>query len=207
MFENIDKNTIQIANNCIKEVYEKFQDYNITSHLKKEEILERDFNNLFIFEDFFSEYLIENRDNNAREELIEDIVDLLDIHEGDITIEELYEALFSDDKKDLIEKKNKKELPKVNDFGLLDVKFSSGANVEFGDNHSIPIEELSENIDKAYKKIKNLEKADMVKESFKLKIKNPRINNSIETKNIGSEIDNGAYTKTKKRRTRKGNKK
>ena len=53
MFENIDKNTIQIANNCIKEVYEKFQDYNITSHLKKEEILERDFNNLFIFEYFF----------------------------------------------------------------------------------------------------------------------------------------------------------
>ena len=49
---------------------------------------------------------MENRDNNAREELIEDIVDLLDIYEGDITIEELYETLFSDNKKDLIEKKN-----------------------------------------------------------------------------------------------------
>ena len=203
MFENIDKNTIQIANNCIKEVYEKFQDYNITSHLKKEEILERDFNNLFIFEDFFSEYLMENRDNNAREELIEDIVDLLDIYEGDITIEELYETLFSDNKKDLIEKKNKKELPKVNDFGLLDVKFSSGANVEFGDNHSIPIEELSENMDKAYKKIKNLEKADMVKENFKLKIKNPRINNSIETKNIGSEINKWSLYKNQETKNKK----
>ncbi len=195
MFENIDKNTIEIANNCIKEVYEKFQNYSISSHLKKEEILERDFNNLFIFEDFFSDYLTENRDNNAREELIEDMVDVIEANYGDITIEELYDALFSEETKEYIPEE---EPLIVNDYGLRDVKFLVGANVEFGDNHSIPIEELTENLEKGLKKIKNLEKADKVNENLRIKIQNPKRKNMLKTNTLGSDLKNGAYTKTKK---------
>lgn len=195
MFENIDKNTIEIANNCIKEVYEKFQNYSISSHLKKEEILERDFNNLFIFEDFFSDYLTENRDNNAREELIEDMVDVIEANYGDITIEELYDALFSKETKEYIPEE---EPLIVNDYGLRDVKFLVGANVEFGDNHSIPIEELTENLEKGLKKIKNLEKADKVNENLRIKIQNPKRKNMLKTNTLGSDLKNGAYTKTKK---------
>lgn len=201
MFENIDKNTIEIANNCIKEVYEKFQNYSISSHLKKEEILERDFNNLFIFEDFFSDYLTENRDNNAREELIEDMVDVIEANYGDITIEELYDALFSKETKEYIPEE---EPLIVNDYGLRDVKFLVGANVEFGDNHSIPIEELTENLEKGLKKIKNLEKADKVNENLRIKIQNPKRKNMLKTNTLGSDLKNGAYTKTKKWWTRKG---
>ena len=50
---------------------------------------------------------------------------------------------------------------------------------------------------------KNLEKADMVKENFKLKIKNPRINNSIETKNIGSEINKWSLYKNQETKNKK----
>ncbi len=201
MFENIDANTIQIANNCIKETYEKFQDYNITSHIKKEEILERDFNNLFIFEDFFSEYLMENRDNNAREELIEDMVDLIDVNQGDITIEELYQILCTEEE---IEDSDKEEEIEVEDYGLLNMKFDANANVNFGDNHAIALSELADDSAKALKKIDNIEKADKVKANLRIKINKPSKKSKFNEENsLGSEIKKWSLYKNQETKNKK----
>lgn len=203
MFENIDTNTIQIANNCIKETYEKFQDYNITSHIKKEEILERDFNNLFIFEDFFSEYLMENRDNNAREELIEDMVDLIDVNQGDITIEELYQILCMEEEYNEDDEEEEKEI-KVEDYGLLNMKFGGDANVNFGDNHTIALSELADDSAKALKKIDNIEKADKVKANLRIKINKPSKKSKFNEENsLGSEIKKWSLYKNQETKSKK----
>lgn len=202
MFENIDANTIQIANNCIKETYEKFQDYNITSHIKKEEILERDFNNLFIFEDFFSEYLMENRDNNAREELIEDMVDLIDVNQGDITIEELYRILCMEEETEDNDEEEKEI--EVEDYGLLNMKFDANANVNFGDNHAIALSELADDSAKALKKIDNIEKADKVKANLRIKINKPSKKSKFNEENsLGSEIKKWSLYKNQETKNKK----
>ena len=96
MFEEIDRLTIDNANATIKEIYEKFLNQSILAIISKEEIVERDFDNMFIFEDFFGDYLAQNRDiDGFKENLIIDIVDLIDANAGDITIEELYEIITS----------------------------------------------------------------------------------------------------------------
>ena len=142
MFEDIDEVTINNANKAIKDVYEKFQNKAIHSIISKEEILKRDFDNMFIFEDFFTDYLQENRDiDHFKDKLIEDIVDLIDVNEGNLTIEELYQLIVMPEEIKNESIKTRKHLI-IDD--LRDIEMESDFEIDYGKNHSISLEKVKD---------------------------------------------------------------
>ena len=142
MFEDIDEVTINNANRAIKDVYEKFQNKAIHSIISKEEILKRDFDNMFIFEDFFTDYLQENRDiDHFKDKLIEDIVDLIDVNEGNLTIEELYQLIIMPEEIKNESIKTRKHLI-IDD--LRDIEMESDFEIDYGKNHSISLEKVKD---------------------------------------------------------------
>ena len=195
MFEELDDIIIENANNTIKSVYEKFQNSSILSFVSKEEILERDFDNMFIFEDFFDEYLIENRDiDNFKEELIKDIVDLIEINEGNITIQELYEILTTPEEtqEEVVKENTDDKCIKVKDL-----KLESDYELEYGHGHRIDFDNV-EDLENLNKRISKDMKIDNMNLNLLFKPKSKTksyLKNDIRTKTIGDSIEQWSLLK------------
>ena len=140
MFENIDEATINTANTVIKEVYLKITNEILLSVVTKEDILERDFNNVFIFEDFFDEYLAKNRHiDGFKQELIEDMVDTIEANMGDIDIFELYDAVTGEGTQKLIKEK---ENPAKDDYKIFGKKVESKFELKNGNETLMNLADL-----------------------------------------------------------------
>ncbi len=181
MFEDIDPITIQNANDTIKGLYEKYQNYALEGIISKEEITERDFDNMFIFEDFFSELLAENIDDSTfRQRLLEDIVDLIELNSGDITINELYDILTNKPENVIIKKKSAFNY----DFSK-DKPLKSLFDVVYGDNHHIDLNEITD-YEKYVKRVDNDAKIDNVNKRLLLLPTNKKSKSKIH---IGRKED------------------
>ena len=196
MFEDIDEVTINNANKAIKDVYEKFQNKAIHSIISKEEILKRDFDNMFIFEDFFTDYLQENRDiDHFKDKLIEDIVDLIDVNEGNLTIEELYQLIVMPEEIKNESIKTRKHLI-IDD--LRDIEMESDFEIDYGKNHSISLEKVKDT-EKIISEINH----DLKKDKFdidlsKMKSKKNNINGNFSKNKNGSHLEEWNVFKKKK---------
>lgn len=196
MFEDIDEVTINNANKAIKDVYEKFQNKAIHSIISKEEILKRDFDNMFIFEDFFTDYLQENRDiDHFKDKLIEDIVDLIDVNEGNLTIEELYQLIVIPEEIKNESIKTRKHLI-IDD--LRDIEMESDFEIDYGKNHSISLEKVKDT-EKIISEINH----DLKKDKFdidlsKMKSKKNNINGNFSKNKNGSHLEEWNVFKKKK---------
>ena len=196
MFEDIDEVTINNANKAIKDVYAKFQNKAIQSIISKEEILKRDFDNMFIFEDFFTDYLQENREiDHFKDKLIEDIVDLIDVNEGELTIEELYQLITTPEEVKTKTTKTHKHLI-IDD--LRNVEIESDFEIEYGKNHSISLEKVKDT-EKIVSEIQHDLKKDRYNVDLsKMKSKKNNINNNFSKNKNGSHLEEWNVFKKKK---------
>lgn len=110
----MDKETIEHANRAIKEVYSKFDNSELLKIVSKEDILIREFDNFFVFEDFFDNF--SKRTGLKKEDILQDIVDTIEVNAGKITIEELVSAITSPP--DYLLKKEEKGTTDTNDTEL-----------------------------------------------------------------------------------------
>lgn len=155
MFEDIDDITIQNANNLIKKVYNKIKiNFDIE---KAKAIVERDFDDAFVFEDFFYDFLTEHKDEkNFKDDMLGDIAQLIFVNDGNLTINELFEILSNP---------NPEPEPKASLFyslsdSALNSRPPSGFEVVIDNEFSVPVEDYD--TEKINKRIERKNKVDKI---------------------------------------------
>lgn len=143
-----NKERIQHANTAIQDVYEKISDENLVGLISKEDILTREFDNMFIFEDFFDEYLEENKeDPDCKKILIANIIDTIEANFGDITIEELIYAVTSEDSIEIYKEQEASKIDLDVNKRIFNTDYEENFDIEYKNQSILDFKDL--NSDKA----------------------------------------------------------